>query len=163
MQRPDHHGLESELPPAELIVRRLVGRQAELEELDRWLRDDEQNRWLLAGAGGRGKSAIAYEFARRVKEEAPNPLTFVLWMSAKKRSLIDGHIVTNPSPDITDLPSALDRVLDALGWLTEAPEEAAARRRLVLELLAFISSRVALFVLSSLTVASVQTYADRHG
>jgi tetratricopeptide (TPR) repeat protein len=135
IRRPDHHGLESDLPPAELIVRRLVGRQAELEELDRWLRDDEQNRWLLAGAGGRGKSAIAYEFARRVKEEAPNPLTFVLWMSAKKRSLIDGHIATNPSPDIADLPSALDRVLDALGWLTEAPEEATARRRLVLELL----------------------------
>ena len=56
-------------------------------------------------------------------------------MSAKKRSLIDGYIVTNASPDVTDLPSALNRVLDSLGWLTEAPEDAAARRKLVLELL----------------------------
>jgi len=56
-------------------------------------------------------------------------------MTAKRRAFVEGQTKELTSPDFADLPSAIDRILDAFGWLSDAPSEAAERRRFALELL----------------------------
>ena len=121
----DHRVLEgSVLPPRESIAPKFVGRQAELNELDVWLKDPDSKVWLLAGDGGKGKSAIAYEFAVATKNAPPpeSKLVRVIWLSAKARQFVSGQLVDIEAPDFYDLNSALDCVLRAYGapsWLFE--------------------------------------------
>ncbi|GAI84835.1 unnamed protein product, partial [marine sediment metagenome] len=63
------------------------------EELYEWFSDNNQRRWILAGAGGKGKTAIAYRFATQVINSAPEPYTMVVWLSAKRRKFMEGSIV----------------------------------------------------------------------
>ncbi|MDE2801784.1 MAG: hypothetical protein OXK21_02745, partial [Chloroflexota bacterium] len=51
------------LPARETIASRFTGREAELRDLREWLDDPYSRTWVLAGDGGKGKTAIAYEFA----------------------------------------------------------------------------------------------------
>lgn len=74
--------LESSLPPRETIVIDFVGRDTELAKLRDWFADSESRRWALAGDGGKGKSALAYNFAVEIKNLAPQPFEFVFWLSA---------------------------------------------------------------------------------
>jgi tetratricopeptide (TPR) repeat protein len=127
--------LGAALPPIDAIGFDFVGREAELRELEEWLDNPDRRRWLLAGAGGRGKTSIAYEFARRVRDAAPAGLTYVLWMSAKRRRFVDGEVTDVLLTDFTNLETAVDRILDATGWLKDAPEDVAGRRTLVLSVL----------------------------
>jgi len=46
---------------------------------------------MIWGYGGSGKSALAYQFARRVGEGAPLPLQAVVWLSAKVREYVKGE------------------------------------------------------------------------
>jgi len=122
--------------PSELAVRRFVGRRAELDALWSWLFDADQDRWLLAGEGGRGKSATAHEFGRQVRDRAPTPFAAVLWMSAKRRALVDREVKTIGAPDITDLASGIGAAIEALGFRSEAPVSGRERRAYVEQLLA---------------------------
>ena len=114
---PLNEPIEARLPPRETIVSNFVGRQHELEDLKDWVRDSNSKIKLLAGDGGKGKSAIAYEFATRVQREAPSPLEFVIWLSAKRKKFVEGQTTDIDSPDFWDFESALDRVLDEYGSL----------------------------------------------
>lgn len=127
--------LEASLPPSEMIGSSFVGRQAELSDLSDWLANRDARRWVLAGAGGRGKTAIAFEFARRVRDLAPRDLTFVLWLSAKRRRYVEGEIAEVPYADFSDVPSAIDRILLAFGWSTEASDDLVERTELAIKLL----------------------------
>ena len=62
----------STLPSRETIAPRFVGRQTELESLRNWLNDPYSRVWLLAGDGGKGKTAIAYEFAVSTSVQPPS-------------------------------------------------------------------------------------------
>lgn len=136
--------------PEELAVRQFVGREFELGKLWEWLRNPDYDRWLLAGEGGRGKTAIASEFARRVRNEAPQPLAAVLWMTAKKRALVEREVVTFEQPQITDLRSAVVTILEGLGFLGETPDDLAAQKTRVEELLFQFPSLVVLDDVDSL-------------
>ena len=105
----------STLPARETVAPRFIGRLTELEKLDVWLKDPYSRVWLLAGDGGKGKTAIAYEFAVSVLEEPPPDLEAVIWLSAKARRFVQGQSVDIEVPDFTDLGSALDGVLRAYG------------------------------------------------
>ena len=105
----------STLPARETIVPRFIGRQTELEELSVWLKDPYSRVWLLAGDGGKGKTAIAYQFAVSVLDEPLMDLEAVIWLSAKARRFVQGQSVEIEVPDFTDLGSALDGVLRAYG------------------------------------------------
>ena len=63
--------LEANLPASDAIVSEFVGREQELTVLWDWLRNPTTRRWGLAGAGGKGKTAIAYKFALEVRDRAP--------------------------------------------------------------------------------------------
>ena len=108
--------LDNNLPAPEIYVIDFIGRIEQLEELYTWFADSSQKRWMLDGAGGQGKSAIAYRFATQVKNSAPTPYTMVLWFSAKRRKFLEGSTYSIHNPDITDLDSALNKLLVDYGW-----------------------------------------------
>lgn len=105
----------STLPSRELVAPNFVGRRTELEELNKWLHDPYSRVWLLAGDGGKGKTAIAYEFAITTLQNPPVNLEIVIWLSAKARRFVSGQSVDIETPDFEDLESALDWVLRAYG------------------------------------------------
>ena len=125
--------LEGYLPDA--IAPMFFGREEELGALAEWLRNDRGRRWALMGAGGTGKSSIAYEFAQRLREDAPHPFDFVVWLSAKRRRFIEGKAIDVPSPDFTDLSSALDFLLLVYGEFEAETERGENQVDLVLSLL----------------------------
>ena len=65
--------IEAVLPPLASPEGRFVGRRRELDELEAWLIDPDNRRWLIAGGGGRGKTAIAHQFARFVRDRGTSP------------------------------------------------------------------------------------------
>ena len=105
----------STLPSRESIAPRFVGRQLELNELNNWIKDPNSRVWMLAGDGGKGKTAIAYEFAAATRNQPPPGLETVIWLSAKARRFESGGAVSIESPDFWDMDSALDWVLRAYG------------------------------------------------
>jgi len=127
--------LEDNLPPPESIVSDFIGRTEQLEELYVWFKDYNQKRWMLAGAGGKGKTAIAYRFATQIKNSAPEPYTMVIWLSAKRRKFIEGSIVPIDHPDFADLNSALDKLLIDYGWGEAVKETKENKINLILSLL----------------------------
>lgn len=127
--------LEDRLPARESIVVRFVGRLSELSELQTWFEDPLSRRWAVVGAGGLGKSALAYAFAEEIRRTAPQPFQLVVWLSAKARRFEDGHVVGIEDPDFSDLDTALRRLLMLYGWHEEATSPTATKRARTLELL----------------------------
>jgi hypothetical protein len=107
------------MPPRESIVTSFVGRREQLQVLYEWLMDEAKRKWALTGDGGKGKTAIAYEFAEQVYRAAPLSLHAVIWMSAKKRKFVEGSTRAIDLPDFATLPEALDFLLDAFGETSE--------------------------------------------
>lgn len=132
---PQTEPLEDRLPPRESIVTDFVGRNKELNELRQWFSDPVSRRWALAGEGGKGKSALAYNFAVEIKLEAPKQFQTVLWLSAKKRKFLEGIATVIDNPDFSDLDSALSSLLTHYGWIEETGNPTESKRRRVLELL----------------------------
>ena len=82
--------LIGELPPANEIVSDFVGREAEVRNLSTWLTTNDARQLVIWGYGGSGKSALAYQFTRAVRDGAPRPLQAIVWLSAKMREYIEG-------------------------------------------------------------------------
>ena len=133
--RSEIEPLEDRLPPRESIVVDFVGRGAELRSLWGWFRDPVSRRWALAGEGGKGKSAIAYNFATEIKSAAPEPFQIVLWLSAKKVKFQEGIPTGVEQPDFSDLHTALSQILTQYGWIDELTHGIETKRARVLELL----------------------------
>jgi len=104
------------LPPRDTVVVEFVGRRHELGQLREWLVDSHAKRWLLTGDGGKGKSAIAYQLATEVARRTDLDFAAVQWLSAKRRRFAEGAEIEIANPDFTDLETAVDRLLVALGW-----------------------------------------------
>ncbi|HKO63335.1 MAG TPA: hypothetical protein VJV03_19380, partial [Pyrinomonadaceae bacterium] len=108
---------------------------SELGELWEWFDDPVSRRWALVGEGGKGKSALAYNFAFEVKLKAPLPFQTVLWLSAKRRRFLEGTTKQVGEPDFFDLESALSRLLTYYGWVEEISNPTESKRIRTLELL----------------------------
>lgn len=81
--------LSGYLPPSDEIVEEFVGRPTQLDDLSRWLASDSPQ-LLVWGYGGAGKSALAFEFAREMRDAAPTDLNGVCWISAKRTEYVGG-------------------------------------------------------------------------
>lgn len=103
------------LPPQEEVVVNFIGRHKELELLQEWLGNRPLKRSGLSGEGGKGKSAIAYAFARSIATRTDHDFEAVIWMSAKVRRFIDGQTVRVDRPDFHDRESAAKKILDCFG------------------------------------------------
>lgn len=103
------------LPPSDEVVMDFVGRHNELRTLNEWLERKLSKRWALSGEGGKGKSAIAYAFAKSVAARNNHGLDAVIWMSAKRRRFVEGKTILVDRPDFYDKQSALKTILNCLG------------------------------------------------
>ncbi len=135
--------LEGQMPPKSRYAVEFVGRSRELADLRRWLFDPASRYWALTGEGGKGKTALAYTFATDAKQESPEPLDVILWLSAKQREFREGHI-TEITPDFTDLESAVNRILTEYGWVDSIEWPLAAKCLTVTELLTKIPALLVL-------------------
>lgn len=127
--------LISTLPAPEAVATHFVGRRQELDVLRSWFNDPQSRLWLLAGDGGKGKSAIAYEFASAIRASAPPDLAGVLWVSAKRRRFVDGAVQPIVHPDFSDLATLLDAIALAYGYTDYLQLPVQEKRQKVKELL----------------------------
>lgn len=123
------------LPHEDEIVTHFVGRHRELLELNRWFGNAHLKRWALSGEGGKGKSAIAYSFARSLSSRADTGLDAVLWISGKRRRFIEGQIIDVNSPDFHDLNTAIQSIIKAYGFASEISREPQSDKKLCIQLL----------------------------
>ena len=109
------HSLEGNLPAREDVTVEFIGRLDELEELRKWFKDPNSKTWMLTGDGGKGKTAIAYEFATELKGGAPKNFEYILWLSAKSRRFQNGSI-QNIDPNFWDYPSLINAIVRGYGF-----------------------------------------------
>lgn len=128
--------LDGSIPPSPATLKqRFVGRTEVLDRLFHWLEASDEPRTFLHGKGGSGKTTIAYEFARLVKDNGEHLRAYgeecldaVIFVSAKEKSLLvtEGKIVETENRDFSNEKELLHSILYYGGWtrdeqyLTEA-------------------------------------------
>jgi len=113
--------IASELPPPDEVVMEFVGRHHELAILNDWVNTRSSRRWALSGEGGKGKSAIAYAFAKSIANREDHDLQGVFWISAKRRRFVEGSTVLVDRPDFHNKETSISAIL---GFFGIAPEDA---------------------------------------
>jgi tetratricopeptide (TPR) repeat protein len=113
----------SDLPPPDEVVIDFVGRHSELATLNEWLSKHLSRRWALSGEGGKGKSAIAYAFAKSISGRDDHGLDGVFWMSAKRRRFVEGSTVLIDRPDFYNKETAIFAILRFFGVERESADE----------------------------------------
>jgi tetratricopeptide (TPR) repeat protein len=103
------------LPPEDEVVHDFIGRHVELTALNRWFENPRAKRWALSGDGGKGKSAIAYSFARSLSARVDTGIDAVLWISGKRRRFVEGQTIVVDRPDFHDLDTAIRGIIEAYG------------------------------------------------
>ena len=147
---PSLQPIQASLPARESISPQFIGRREELARLNEWLLDPSSRVWLLAGDGGKGKTAIAYQFANLVQQQSPEPFEFIIWLSAKSRQFVERRITDIPNPDFNDLESALDYILAQYGAPGSLPSGVAEKKRVALEYLDELPALIILDDINSL-------------
>ena len=92
--------LSGRLPPMDDLYTEFVGRPNELKTLADWL-SSARPQIVVWGYGGAGKSALAYKFARDVRDSSNEDLIAVCWVSAKATEYAEGAS-REKSPDFFD-------------------------------------------------------------
>ena len=113
--------LEGYLPPSDEMYAEFVGRPSELDGLSDWLASDSPQ-ILVWGYGGVGKSALAYKFAREIRDSSNETLIAVCWVSAKKSEFSEGSERDRPA-DFADLPSFVKALWTAMYGPSELPSD----------------------------------------
>ena len=113
--------LDGQLPPRDEMYSEFVGRPGELEDLTNWIASDSPQ-VLVWGYGGVGKSALAYKFARDIRESSSESLMAVCWVSAKKFEFSERETRARAA-DFSDLESFLKALWRALYGGIDVPED----------------------------------------
>jgi hypothetical protein len=86
--------IEGSLPPSPATIRQFVGRMQTIDRIFEWIKLSDQPRNFLYGKGGSGKSTIAFQVAKVLREsgfgfliENQDCLEKVIFLSAKEREL----------------------------------------------------------------------------
>lgn len=119
------------LPSEDSMYLEFVGRGTLLTQLFECFENPDNRRCLLAGDGGKGKSAVAYRFAQGISSSSGR-FQIVVWLSAKKRRFRDGSVTTVESPDFTTAEEAIDRLLAEYGATKEDMAKPLATRKSLL-------------------------------
>ena len=118
--------LDGQLPASDEMYAEFIGRPSELSGLSEWLTSDSPQ-ILVWGYGGVGKSALAYKFARDVRDSSNKNLIAVCWVSAKRSEYSEGTVRTRPA-DFTDMESFLRALWTALYGPDEVPKNLESSR-----------------------------------
>jgi tetratricopeptide (TPR) repeat protein len=122
------------LPTQDSIYLDFVGRSEVLQSLGQWFANPSNKRCLLAGDGGKGKSAVAYRFAQRLSG-ATDDYRLIAWLSAKRRRFEEGKVVAINEPDFSDLDSAVDRMLLHYGIIASEDKSLEQKKTILMQLL----------------------------
>jgi tetratricopeptide (TPR) repeat protein len=123
------------LPSEDSIYFEFVGRNSLLKDLTDCFANPDNKRCLLAGDGGKGKSAAAFRFVQSLPAKAGR-FQLIIWLSAKKRRFREGVPTTIESPDFNNAGEAVDRLLTEYGATTDdMNKDLADKKRLLFEYL----------------------------
>lgn len=125
---PETASLLRRLPSEDSIYLDFVGRSTLLQELGACFANPDNKRCLLAGDGGKGKSAVAYRFAQSMSSQAGR-FQLIVWLSAKQRRFREGTSTTVESPDFITAGEAIDRLLSEYGATTQDMEKSPSDRK----------------------------------
>lgn len=106
------------LPTQDSIYLTFVGRELLLRDLENCFGDHDNRRAVLAGDGGKGKSALAYRFAQSFSHQTSR-FQLIVWASAKQRKFEAGKTVSIGSPDFWNTETAIKKLLAQYGALEE--------------------------------------------
>jgi tetratricopeptide (TPR) repeat protein len=123
------------LPSEDSIYLDFVGRDSLLKDLAECFTNPDNRRCLLAGDGGKGKSAAAYRYVQGIRP-GDGRYQVLVWLSAKQRKFRDGEVSGIESPDFTNAEQAIDRLLVEYGATAEdMMKPAGEKKKLLLEYL----------------------------
>jgi hypothetical protein len=123
--------VQGSLPPSPTTLKRFVGRLEVMDKLFSWLHSSDEPRTFLFGKGGSGKTSIAYEFAKLIRNsggELPiyggRTIDTVIFLSAKEKELVtaSSHIEEISDPDFTDEISLHRKILQYGRWMLDEAE-----------------------------------------
>jgi hypothetical protein len=121
--------LSGSLPASPTTLKRFVGRTEVMDKLFDWLLSSDEPRMFIYGKGGSGKTAIAYEFAKLLKENGAGcklfggyPIDSVVFISAKEKQLIaaTATIEDVSQPDFSSEQELYQTILTYGGWTTSS-------------------------------------------
>lgn len=82
------------LPPSPARVQRFIGRVETIDRIFSWLKESDEPRTFLYGKGGSGKTTIAYQVAKAIRQHGANvtlqggdKIDNVIFVSAKQKAL----------------------------------------------------------------------------
>lgn len=139
--------LGGSLPPSPTTLKRFVGRTEVMDRLFDWLASSDEPRMFLYGKGGSGKTAIAYEFAKLLKEHGSGRQLFggsaidsVIFLSAKEKQLITATATIEDvnQPDFSSERELYQSILTYGGWTTSNDVASMELPELKRELVAFL-------------------------
>jgi hypothetical protein len=120
--------LDGSLPPNPATIKRFVGRVPVISRLFDWLQSSDEPRTYLHGKGGSGKSTIAFEFARLVKDygvglpvHGGDEIDSVIYLSAKEKLLVTagGPFVDMTEPDFSSESELYQKILFYSRWMLD--------------------------------------------
>lgn len=154
------------LPTEDSIYLDFVGRNTLLKDITACFANPDNKRCVLAGDGGKGKSAAAYRFAQNLPFSAER-FQLIVWLSAKKKRFREGAPTVIESPDFITANEAIDRLLVEYGATTDdMAQEVSTKKRLLFEYLnefpAFIVADDVDTVLEDDEVVSLFTHEIPH-
>jgi hypothetical protein len=123
--------VQGSLPPSPSTLKRFVGRLEVIDNLFFWLHSSDEPRTFLFGKGGSGKTSIAYEFAKLIRNsgsEIPvcggRMIDTVIFLSAKEKVLVTAtsHIEEISDPDFTNETSLYRKILLYGRWMLDEAE-----------------------------------------
>lgn len=122
----ERKNLDGSIPPSPATLKqRFVGRTEVLDNLFAWLEASDEPRSYLHGKGGSGKTTIAYEFAKLIKNYGQelrvygnDPIDAVIFVSAKEKTLsvVNAQVVDIIAPDFQNEIDLLRLILFYGGW-----------------------------------------------
>ena len=164
---------DGSIPPSPATMKRFIGRVEVLDKLFTWLESSDEPRNYLHGKGGSGKTTIAHEFARLVKDygeflriEGKNQIDIVIFLSAKEKYLVPatGAIEHFDEADFSDEPSLLRQILFYGGWSNDRKyidgRDLNELRNDVIEFFSIYSALLVIDDVDTLTTKGVDPGAD---
>jgi tetratricopeptide (TPR) repeat protein len=123
------------LPSEDSIYLEFVGRGSLLRDLTECFANPLNKRCLLAGDGGKGKSAAAFRFVQNLPPSI-GQYPLILWLSAKKKRFSEGVTTKIETPDFGTVDEAVDRILNEYGATSEdLAKDFGSKKRLLFEYL----------------------------
>ncbi len=149
-------GVTSNLPLSD--YNDFIGRNYELNELERMICHKRHFLTALDGIGGVGKTAIAFRFCELISEvkhyDRVN-FDYIVWLSAKTTRFINGEI-QNIDQSFEHLEQLIDTILDVLGFVEYKTRDIKYKKSIVYELLEMSSTLIILDNLETVTSKNIK-------